>query len=458
MTTFVKLYQISRLIHDNQCCPSDINPGSNDSRSSKIISFVKTKNGLNEYCSHHFQNDDVDIIDDMYNYAYSQHSQYFHGISMASKQNGFSGKYQIKFWNVQDLVINTFGYLQFKDLCSCSNVNSILLHLASNPLALEYVEFRNPKTVHHLKNNSRFAKRLIKVKHFSIRSFSHSSCSQSYIFTKQIQSLMNNTSMTRLLILQIDIKTCHVCSFFRSIQSYHQNLQAIQLEIRGYRDECKLDEDSCLYLPNARYVHISEQLVYPERLPAIQFPVLLSDKCEYIHLNKLHWENIQSVSNSKHLSNLRSLSLENISNTTGVSMQTIYKAVLLFQSIKYLDLHHTIDMMTFWRAMKSVIKSNQTKVRIYNRDGDKPSLQLLTDIHHYWFGHCGLFANAAKDPNERRLYSVALKQLLYKTSHTMESFIGQIWFSVDHIFNLNLKMPNLKCLEVQLVQNHHLMK
>ena len=143
-TTFVQAFHLSRFvkIHPHVTFNQD---SCINSRSTKIVSILKEKNGLADYFANHFIETDIAIIQSLFDQTNQlvQHQS----ISTTTKpiattlmtecqhsNTGFES-YATKFWQQTHIVLYTFKFLDPTFLNICSIISANWMYYAFNPVS-----------------------------------------------------------------------------------------------------------------------------------------------------------------------------------------------------------------------------------------------------------------------------------------------------------------------------------
>ena len=124
----------------------------NDLRSKEIISILKNdKQGLKTYLFNHFKDNDIPIINALFDYAKNANYDDLATITSTQRITYGAQTFSLKFWQTSALILHTFKYLNLKNLNTCSCVSSVWMYHAFNPVCLN--SYCHDKKNHENMNN-----------------------------------------------------------------------------------------------------------------------------------------------------------------------------------------------------------------------------------------------------------------------------------------------------------------
>ena len=370
-TTFVQLFQLHRLFKSKKCIKAT-NWLDCDVRARKILEQIV--NGLVKYLWTNFQDNDIPIIQTLFDYAASIYANELASITLTRKAYLKHAQNEAGFWKQDDLVVYTFGYLNLTDLINCSLVNSIWMYAAFNPLcnvknSFEYIQW--PENMNH-----RGWQRFCKLNHLKL-GWNYRQYFDAGQNPSTVPHLSSSVSLLKYIkILEITVRAEQLTPTINAIRSIQNQLQMVKLkQCESPLYGSKRDTSDMLYLPNAEYVSFEERYARESDYSSpIEFPMLISNKCQTLEIEHARLDKTWGAwyNNMIQLSKSGKNNYNDILNVNRLVLSRVYidaavltQAAEIFWGVEYLSLKQiTEDMLQLWLALKDVIKNNGTEVLI----------------------------------------------------------------------------------------------
>ena len=324
----------------------------NNLRAEEIISTLKNdKQGLKAYLFNHFEDDDIHIINELFNHAKNVHGDDLATIISPQRITHGAKTFALKFLQTAALILHTFKYLNLKNLNMCPCVSSVWMYHAFNPVCLNYYR-HDRKNNQNVNNMSRMLQR-----------FSHIE----YLTTAYCTTWQENfhfiSSLKRVTILEINISSTLLSTLFKALEIIANGIKMISLECEASPKATDDGLEFQLYLPHAQ--HVQFRYRYSSSHYGV-FPIIVSNQCQTIWLQNAiithSWgEKVTKAANQDYLSCLNVLMLENVQ----IELSVINTAAKIFSNTKHLRLDRIrLDMLQMWLGMKNYMYSNNIKVTI----------------------------------------------------------------------------------------------
>lgn len=382
-TTFIQAFQLNRFVKTHRCIT--VHDESDDnSRSNKIISMLKEKNGLANYFANYFMETDIPIVESLFDYVNeldpSDHDllRTQPTVSATKNNNNEPKSYGIEFWQQKDIVLHTFKCLDLQSLNICSLISTNWMYLAFTPLSTIYLQINSHQSSRLFKApNSRLMQRFTKIRRLDIK-IRLEQAADSTVF-----NIMPKSTVLQALSIvpEIDICIfnrikCNCISNLMDLICIHtKTLKALRVDLGS---ECKCFDINyintqtdlgVIHLPKAEFIQ------WIGNAKNSFLPIVVSDVCQILDLECVDVDeswyqriieyNTFESNHSYSLPNLKSLILHNVQFPK--NQTSINNIAKLFSGIKYLELGLVNDdMLNLLKSkeMKSVLIANNTQIFI----------------------------------------------------------------------------------------------
>ena len=364
------------------------------------ITSSLTKMGLKQYLTKGYTDKHASIISALFKKMISVYEHEYE--SVLSFENNIHSdyiksemketrRYESKLFNQMYLVPRIFQHLHLFEVNKCCLVNSIWLYHGYNINSIHTWDLwiwstfdieskKDDSKKEYVPGHQRFCQRLINCKKIVYLGWA-----QKHTITQSFINVYKSLNVQNLRWVDVELNAYKsdndkefvnlVCENTRKLEFFACGVLAFEPMTLSLDDEAEkrnvVSKDmSAIYLDNAKRVEIIGLLL----------PVALSNKCEKFKLNDLKRVNenwIENIIDNSNLSNINTLVLENVrfefSSTCSKndSMKILNAFGNKFINLKYFDigrgvLEKNIDsMLTFWEALKPIIKKNNTMIKLF---------------------------------------------------------------------------------------------